>query len=58
MIMKKHIIIFLGHLALAMLHHYLIKEKGNDSLQFVSFVITHAVWHSLMRKIFCIYGLK
>lgn len=56
--MKKHIIIFLGHFALAMLHRYLIKEKGNDGLQFISFVVAHAVWHDLMRKIFRIYGLK
>ena len=56
--MKKHIIIFLGHIALAILHSYLMGEKGADTLQFVSFVIAHAVWHSLMRKVFRIYGLK
>ena len=57
-VMKKHIIILLGHIALAILHSYLMGEKGADTLQFVSFVIAHAVWHSLMRKVFRIYGLK
>lgn len=56
--MKKHIIILLGHIALATLHSHLMGEKGADILQFISFVIAHAVWHSLMRKVFRIYGLK
>jgi hypothetical protein len=56
--MKKHLIIFLGHVLLAVLHYYLMMHKGISIFQFISFVFTHAVWHRLMGKAFRIYGLK
>ena len=54
--MKKHLIAFLGHVLLTILHYYLIKHKGYSDFQFISFVIVHAIWHDLM--ITRIYGLK
>jgi heme/copper-type cytochrome/quinol oxidase subunit 4 len=55
-VMKKHLITFLGHVLLTILHYYLIKHKGYNEFQFISFVIVHAIWHDLM--ITRIYGLK
>jgi hypothetical protein len=57
-VMKKHFIIFLGHILLATLHYYLMMHKGISIFQFISFVFAHAVWHAIMRKTFRIYGLK
>jgi hypothetical protein len=54
--MKKHLITFLGHVLLATLHYYLMKHKGYNEFQFISFIIVHAIWHNLM--ITRIYGLK
>jgi len=54
--MKKHFIAFLGHILLATLHCYLIVHKGNNEFQFISFIIVHYIWHSLIMN--RIYGLK
>ena len=56
--MKKNLITLLGHISLATLHYYVMSHKGVDGFQLISFTFAHAVWHGLMRKIFCIYGLK
>ena len=58
MVMKKHLIILLGHILIATLHYYLIVHKGHNEFQFISFIVVHAIWHGLMRKVFRIYGLK
>jgi hypothetical protein len=55
-VMKKHLITFLGHVLLATLHYYLMKHKGYNEFQFISFIVVHAIWHNLM--ITRIYGLK
>jgi len=54
----KHLIILLGHISLTILHYYLMLHKGVDGLQFVSFIFAHAVWHTTMKRVFRIYGLK
>jgi hypothetical protein len=56
--MKKHLIILLGHVLIATLHYYLMVYKGHNEFQFLSFIVVHAMWHGLMRKVFRIYGLK
>ena len=56
--MKKHLAILLGHFLLATLHYYLMLHKGVNGFQFISFTLIHAIWHGMMRQIFCIYGLK
>jgi dTDP-glucose pyrophosphorylase len=43
---------------IATLHYYLIVHKGHNEFQFLSFIVVHAIWHGLMRKVFRIYGLK
>jgi hypothetical protein len=54
--MKKHLITFLGHTLLAILHYYLIENKGHNNFQFISFIIVHCMWHNLIMN--RIYGLK
>ena len=54
--MKKHIITFAGHIALAILHRYLMEVKGISVSQFVTFFVAHFIWHyTIMYRI---YGLK
>ncbi len=54
--MKKHIIALVGHIALMVLHYYLIEVKGITVSQFVTFTAAHWVWHDLIIN--RIYGLK
>jgi hypothetical protein len=54
--MKKHIITFIGHIAIAALHYHLMQTKGITGFQFISFAVVHYVWHDLMIN--RIYGLK
>jgi uncharacterized membrane protein len=55
-VMKKHLIILLGHILLMALHYYFMKYKGHNSFQVISFAFIHYVWSSIMVK--RIYGLK
>ena len=54
--MKKHIIAFIGHIVIAVLHYHLMMNKGTDGFQFISFMFIHYVWHDLIIN--RIYGLK
>jgi len=54
--MKKHLIMLLGHILLAILHYYLMMNKGITEFQFISFAVVHYIWHDLVAN--RIYGLK
>jgi hypothetical protein len=56
--MKKNLTTLLGHVALAILHYYVMTHKGIDGFQIFSFIFAHAIWNNSMKRVFRIYGLK
>jgi hypothetical protein len=57
----KVLIMLLGTLSLILFHNYLIKVKGIDLFQFISFVVLHGMWYSFCMKVLIkknIYGEK
>ena len=40
----------LGHMILIGFHHYHINIVGVNSLQFVGFMLLHAMWHYFITK--------
>jgi hypothetical protein len=47
----KILVMLPGTLSLILLHNYLIKIKGIDLFQFISFVIVHGMWYSFCMKV-------
>lgn len=52
-------IMLLGTLTLILSHNYLMRVKGIDLFQFMSFVVLHGIWYNFCMKILLrrrIYG--
>jgi hypothetical protein len=41
----------LGTISLMLFHNYIMRVKGIDLFQFMSFVILHGMWYSFCMKI-------
>jgi hypothetical protein len=46
----KILILLFGTISLTLLHSHLIKVKGVDLFQCVSFVVLHGMWYSFCMK--------
>ena len=44
------LIVLLGHMALIYLHRYRMSIVGISALQFVGFMLLHAIWHFFTAK--------
>jgi hypothetical protein len=44
------LIMLLGHMALIYLHRYHMSISGIYPLQFIGFMLSHAIWHFLVAK--------
>jgi hypothetical protein len=44
------LIVLLGHMALIYLHKYRMSIVGISALQFIGFMLAHAVWHFFTAK--------
>jgi len=47
----KILVMLSGTLSLILLHNHLIKIKGIDLFQFMSFVIVHGMWYNFCMKV-------
>jgi hypothetical protein len=44
------LIILLGHVILIHIHRYHMNMSGINALQFIGFMLSHAIWHFLVAK--------
>jgi hypothetical protein len=44
------LIVLLGHMALIYLHRYRMSVVGISALQFIGFMLLHAIWHFFTAK--------
>lgn len=44
------LIVLLGHMTLIYLHKYHMNTIGINPLQFIGFMLSHAIWHFLVAK--------
>jgi hypothetical protein len=44
------LIVLLGHMALIYLHRYRMSIVGISALQFIGFMLLHAIWHFFTAK--------
>ncbi len=44
------LIVLLGHMALIYLHRYHMSMSGIQPLQFIGFMLVHAIWHFFTAK--------
>jgi hypothetical protein len=44
------LIVLLGHMALIYLHRYRMSIVGISALQFIGFMVLHAIWHFFTAK--------
>jgi hypothetical protein len=44
------LIVLLGHMALIYLHRYRMSVVGISALQFIGFILLHAIWHFFTAK--------
>jgi len=44
------LIMLLGHMALIYLHRYHMSISGINPLQFIGFMVLHAIWHYFTAK--------
>jgi len=47
------LIVLLGHMTLIYLHRYHMSMSGIHALQFIGFMLLHAIWHFFTAK--CAY---
>jgi hypothetical protein len=44
------LIMLLGHVILIQIHRYSMNTAGINPLQFIGFMLLHAIWHFLVAK--------
>ena len=44
------LIVLLGHMTLIYLHRYRMSMSGIHTLQFIGFMLAHAIWHFFTAK--------
>ena len=44
------LIMLLGHMILIYIHRYSMNIAGINPLQFIGFMLSHAIWHFLVAK--------
>lgn len=44
------LIMLLGHMILIQIHRYHMNTSGIQPLQFIGFMLSHAIWHFLVAK--------
>jgi len=44
------LVMLLGHMTLIYLHRYHMSISGIHALQFIGFMLSHAMWHFLVAK--------
>jgi hypothetical protein len=44
------LLVLLGHMALIYLHRYYMSMSGIQPLQFIGFMLAHAIWHFFTAK--------
>ncbi len=44
------LIVLLGHMVLIYLHRYHMNTSGIHALQFIGFMLLHAIWHFFTAK--------
>ena len=44
------LVMLLGHLILIYIHRYSMSIAGINPLQFITFMLLHAIWHFLVAK--------
>ena len=55
----KNLILLFGTISLMLFHNYVMRVKGVDLFQFISFFVLHGIWYDFCMKIFekkIIYG--
>jgi hypothetical protein len=48
----KILILLLGTISLMLFHNYVMRVKGIDLFQFMSFFVLHGIWYDFCMKIF------